>query len=71
MARQSIYLDPIHPQDFRTKNPIFCCEQCSHFDPQNERCTIGYNANNHRRETQLKIYEISGRMAFCRTLEID
>ncbi|HEX4923747.1 MAG TPA: hypothetical protein VFV50_06660, partial [Bdellovibrionales bacterium] len=68
---ESIFLDPVHPYDFLYRNVPFCCEQCSHFDPENKRCTIGYNAKNHLREKQLKAYELTGRMALCRTLEID
>lgn len=71
MAKQSIFLDSVNPSDFLNLNIMFCCEQCSHFDPDKESCTIGYNAANHRRETQLKQFESSGRMAFCRMMEID
>ncbi len=71
MAKQGIFLDVVNPTDFLNLNIIYCCEQCSHFDPESERCTIGYNAANHRREQNLKNFESSGRMAFCRMLEID
>lgn len=70
-AKQSIFLDAVHPSDFLHKNITYCCEQCSHFDPVKETCTIGYNASLHRREKQLKTYEFGGRMALCRFMEID
>jgi hypothetical protein len=71
MHHESIFLDPIHPSDFLRLNIAFSCEHCSHFDDENRRCTIGYNARNHMREKQLKTYELTGRMALCRALEID
>ena len=71
MHHESIFLDPIHPHDLLNLNVVFCCEDCSHFDPENLKCTIGYNAKNHMKERQLKTYELTGRMAICRFLEID
>ena len=71
MHQESIFLDPIHPHDLLHLGVVFACEDCSHFDPENRRCTIGYNAKNHMREKQLRTYEITGRMAICRFLEID
>ncbi|MGE3973467.1 MAG: hypothetical protein AB7F59_02965 [Bdellovibrionales bacterium] len=71
MAKQGIYLDPIHPTDFLKLNITFYCEQCSHYDPVNDKCTMGYNPQNHKKEVQMKTYEISGRVAFCRHMEID
>jgi hypothetical protein len=71
MAKQGIFLDSVNPSDFLNLNMTYCCEQCSHFDPEKEQCTIGYNAANHRRERQLQTFETSGRMAFCRMMEID
>lgn len=67
------------PIDFLKYDFTFACEQCSHFapnnDPQKESggglCTIGYSTEPHRREANLKSYELSGRMAFCRFLEVD
>lgn len=68
---RSISKDPVNPSDFMNLNIIYCCEQCSHFDDGDKKCTFGYNAENHRREAQLQLYNTSGRMAFCRILEID
>lgn len=69
--RPSIIFDPVNPTDYRTLNIQYSCEQCSHFDPQNLSCTIGYPTRAHRREQQEKTYFLTGRMAICRFLEID
>lgn len=76
--RPSIRRDVVHPSDFLKYNFTFACEQCSHFAPSNDTtkdngglCTIGYSAEPHQREANLKSYELSGRMAFCRFLEVD
>jgi len=71
MAKQSIFLDPVNPHDFLHLNMVFCCEQCTHYDEAQKRCTIGHNSANHNKATQLKTYELSGRMAICRNMEID
>ncbi len=70
-TRRGVIYDPIDPREFNHLSLTYCCEQCSHFDPASESCTIGYSAALHRRELQLKNYELSGRMAFCRYMEID
>lgn len=63
--------DPVHPRDFRELNIAFCCEQCSHFNPEGSLCTLGYATKNHKREPNLKNYELTGRISFCRYMEID
>ncbi len=68
--RKSIFLDRIHPQDFSKFNFMFCCEQCSHFDAPKAICTMGYRAQ-HQRADQLRKYSLTGKMAFCRFMEID
>ncbi len=68
---KSLILDPIHPRDFRTLNIIYACEQCSHFDTEGKTCTIGYEAHLHLMRRQNKLYELCGRVAFCRFMEID
>ena len=70
-SRRSLILDPIHPQDFMGLSFTYACEQCSHFDGITETCTIGYDSTKHRQATQLKLYDLTGRMAFCRFMEID
>lgn len=70
-ARRSLILDPIHPRDWRELKIIYACEQCSHYDPANKYCTLGYVAKHHTQETQQRNYEMYGRVAFCRFCEID
>jgi len=69
--RRSIVYDPIHPTDFINQNVVFYCEQCSHYSLSDNRCTIGYNAELHVKKAQTEMYELSGRVAFCRFSEID
>ena len=69
--RQSIRLDTVNPSDFLKYDFTFACEQFTHFDPSKDVCTLGYNTSNHRREQNLKTYNLNGKMAFCRFLEID
>ncbi|MFZ4404798.1 MAG: hypothetical protein ACOYOK_11910 [Pseudobdellovibrionaceae bacterium] len=69
--RPSIKKDRIHPKDFLQYPFIFSCEDCSHFDPDKNLCTIGYATVHHRRAEQLHSYEVSGKVAFCRFHEID
>jgi hypothetical protein len=69
--KKSIKLDRVNPTDFMTKNITYCCEQCSHFNPENETCTIGYWSKQHKKSTQMQRYLSTGHMAFCRFSEID
>ena len=69
--RRSIKLDRVHPSDFLNLNTIYCCEQCSHFDPQGALCSLGFSTKAHLRKEQLKTFKNRGHMAFCRFLEID
>lgn len=70
-VKRSLILDPIHPRDFRELNIIYYCEQCSHFAPASQSCTIGYDASKHVKAAQDRTYELLGRVAFCRFAEID
>lgn len=67
----SIKRDGVHPRDWLMFNKPWACEDCSHFDEARGSCTLGYNPSPHLRETQRKSYELSGKIAFCRFLEID
>jgi hypothetical protein len=67
----SIRFDPTNPVDYLKYDVRFACEDCTHFDFANEKCTLGYNSKWHRKEFQKKSYELSGKMALCRFLEID
>jgi hypothetical protein len=69
--RPSIKLDVVNPVDFLKYKMPFACEDCSHFDEPNAKCTLEYNSAPHRRERQIRTYLLNGRMAFCRFMEID
>ncbi|MCH2535671.1 MAG: hypothetical protein MK008_14605 [Bdellovibrionales bacterium] len=69
--RKSIILDPVHPKDFRELNFIYCCEQCSYFEHEPRKCNLQQDHTKHTRDVQLNHYERTGRMAFCRNLEIN
>jgi hypothetical protein len=69
--RQSIKLDTVNPSDYLAYNLTHSCEFCSHWNPDNGLCTLGYKNDVHRLEANLRCYELSGKMAFCRFLEID
>ena len=58
--RRTLILDPIHPRDYRELTIIHCCEQCSHFAPGTQTCTIGYEAENHMAAKQKENYERLG-----------
>lgn len=69
--RKGLILDGIHPRDWRELKITYCCEMCSHFDSHNIQCTIGYDCRPHLRENQDHLYHLTGKVAFCRFLEID
>ncbi|MFP5518465.1 MAG: hypothetical protein ACLGGX_01075 [Bdellovibrionia bacterium] len=69
--RPSIRRDKVDPKDFNRYTLMYACEDCSHYSAQDQKCSLGYNAENHRREFLLKMYESSGTMALCRFHEID
>lgn len=68
--RKGIKLDRIHPSDLVKYNPQFFCDNCSHYNSSEQKCTIGYRAQ-HTRAEQMARYHVSGTMALCRFLEID
>ncbi|MDC0980406.1 hypothetical protein OAQ84_01585 [Bdellovibrionales bacterium] len=69
--RKSIKLDRVNPRDFRELNLIYCCEQCSFYEPGVKVCSMGFYCKKHERKAQLESYWRTGKMAFCRFLEID
>ena len=69
--RPSIRFDPIHPVDYLKYDFRLACEECTHFNHENTDCTLGYNTKWHRKEFQRQSYELSGKMALCRFMEID
>jgi len=68
--RRSINLDTLHPSDFNRLELRFFCDDCSHYAPSHRLCTLGYRAR-HTRTEQTKLFELTGKMALCRALEID
>lgn len=70
-VKQSIKLDPVNPSDFLNYTFLHSCEHCSHWNSQNGLCSLGYKNDVHRLEANLKSYELCGKMALCRFLEID
>lgn len=66
----SIKKDAIHPSDWLKYPMAWSCEDCVHFAPQKTECTLGFNPIHHLRETQIRSYELSGKIAFCRFQEI-
>jgi len=69
--RPRIRFDAINPSDYLNFDFRFSCEDCSHFNSGAEECTLGYNSFWHRKAFQAQSYELSGKMALCRFLEID
>ncbi len=69
--RPSMKKDVIHPRDFNAYKIPFACEDCSHFASETITCTLGFNTKNHLRANSLHSYELSGKIAQCRFLEID
>ncbi|MCE3009009.1 MAG: hypothetical protein LW875_00135 [Proteobacteria bacterium] len=67
----SIKMDPIHPSDFFRFSMPTSCEDCTHFDSSKIQCTLGYDCQWHLKAYQEKCYELTGKMALCRFLEID
>ena len=69
--RPSMKKDVIQAKDFNHFNIPFACEDCSHFASLTKTCTLGFKTEPHLRENALKSYELSGKTAQCRFLEID
>jgi hypothetical protein len=69
--RTSIRFDAVNPGDYLKYDFRSACEDCTHFDRDAEICTLGYESKWHRRDFQIKSFELSGKMALCRFLEID
>lgn len=69
--RVSIRHDAIAAADYLKYKLPYACEDCTHFNASTALCTLGYTSHHHQRETQKKSFELSGKMALCRFLEID
>ena len=75
--RKSVKEDTIHPADYLkyvlpVNGPIggFFCDVCSHYSRGQKLCTLGYKPI-HTVQEQSARYEITGRIALCRFIEID
>ncbi len=69
--KKSIKKEMIFAKDFLKYKMPMSCEECSHFSFKNEKCTLGNNTLEHRKNAQKKSYLVSGTVAFCRLHEID
>jgi hypothetical protein len=69
-SRRSIKLDTISSHDFNRLELRFFCDDCSHYAPSQRQCTLGYRAR-HTRAEQKDLFELTGKMALCRAIEID
>ena len=69
--RPSIKKDPLKASDYNHYKLPWSCDDCTHFDSEQERCTLGYQALNHRRTQQQHDFELGGHFALCRFQEID
>ncbi|MFN8845718.1 MAG: hypothetical protein ACK5V3_01220 [Bdellovibrionales bacterium] len=69
--RPSIKKDKVNPTDYLRLRLPWSCDDCTHFNPEQESCTLGYHTKHHRRVQQIKDYELSGSYALCRFQEID
>ena len=70
IPRRSIRLDSVHPRDMNHVDLRFFCDDCSHYSLTKKHCTIGFRAQ-HTREGQMKIYNLTGKIALGRFIEID
>jgi hypothetical protein len=66
-----IITDEVGLDRYVAMNYATACEDCSHFDAATETCTFNYPTSPHLKRNQLAQLKANGRMAFCRTMEID
>lgn len=69
--RPSIRLDVLMPGDYFKYDFRGACEDCSHFEPSTESCTLRFNTEPHLRRNQEASYLLTGKRGLCRFLEID
>lgn len=63
--------DRVQAQDIKDLKLVFACEDCSYFNSKTESCVLGLSVRAHLRMAQLRKFELSGQMLFCRFIEID
>jgi hypothetical protein len=68
--RRAIVLDTVQAADLRRFDLRIFCDDCSHFSASKGLCTFGYPAR-HTRSEQTAHYNLTGKMALCRAIEID
>ena len=70
-VKRSIKLDRVQASNFNNLGMIYCCEHCSFFSPESKECMMGMPTAHHVQAQQLKTFNMTGHMAFCRFIEID
>ena len=70
-VRRGIKLDRVQASDFNNLELIYACEHCSFYNEADNECMMGMPTENHLKKNQLKLFNTTGHMAFCRFLEID
>ncbi|MCB0368902.1 MAG: hypothetical protein KDD45_05480 [Bdellovibrionales bacterium] len=68
---QSIKKDYVKASDYLNYAHRWSCEECTHFNIEDNKCTLAYNSVHHVKKQQIKDFELGGRIAFCRFHEID
>ena len=70
-SKRGLILDPVSPADFRRHNLVYACEQCSYYALDEKECMMGYESEKHDHKEQMRLYNLYGKMAFCRYMEVD
>jgi hypothetical protein len=66
-----IIKDHVSLDVYERMNYATACEDCTHFDHETEKCTFGFPTAPHLKRNQLADLEKTGKIAFCRMMEID
>lgn len=69
--RNPIKTDKVNLDEYRRFNYACSCEDCTHFDHRDEKCTFDYPTEPHLKRNQMAQLKETGEMAFCRAMEID
>ena len=71
MPKSNIRPDRVQPTDLSELKLIYSCEDCTYFKAKTQKCVLGLNTEPHLKMTQIRKYNLSGQMLFCRFIEID
>ena len=71
LLKKSIILDAFQAGDLRSLNIMYACEQCTYFEEPNRTCNLGFKSEPHQKAAQDRLYNLTGKMALCRFMEID